>query len=172
MEGSSRRGETLGGAQVWQQCSPVLAQGEQQLSQHHPHPSQARRSLGQRRMELKHIFLCLPKLPELPTCFSLCVLVSYARGCLDPFLATQVLFFVPPAEGPAWPVFAVEWHQDSVHRGLLTWEERASGIEGLGNFLETALSAQLQAGALTTLHVPGSSSCSSLSICCTLMFIL
>lgn len=75
-EGSSRRGRTLEGAQVWQHCSPLLAQGSSSSANTAFIPPQARRRLGQRRMNLKHIFLCFPKLPELPMCFSFYVLVS------------------------------------------------------------------------------------------------
>lgn len=99
VECSSRREETLGGAQALQHCRPVLGRAAAQLTP----PSSPPR---QRRMKLKDIFLCFPKLPGLPMCFSLCVLLSYARECLDPFLATEVLYFLPSAEGPAWPVFA------------------------------------------------------------------
>lgn len=103
MECSSRRGDTLGGAHCWHRESRSSANTTFK-------PSQARRRLGQRRLKSRHIFLCFPKLPKLPVCLSLCVLVSYARECLVPFLATQVLFFAPSAEGAffvpsAWPVF-------------------------------------------------------------------
>lgn len=106
MEGSSRKGETLQGAQVLQHCSPLLAQGEQQLSQHHLHPLSGKEEAWPKKNEVEAHFLGLSQPPELPMCFSLCVLVSYARECLDPLSATQILFFVPSAEGPAWPVFA------------------------------------------------------------------
>lgn len=65
------RGETLEGQQEWGSSSSAT-----------PIPSQASKRLGQRRMKLKHIFLCFPKLPELPNvlvtvCFrSLCQEVS------------------------------------------------------------------------------------------------
>lgn len=105
MQGSSRRGETLGGAQVWQPSAGTGRAAAQPTPLSSPSEME---EAWPKKNEVEAHFLVLSQTSRVPTCFSLCVLVSYARGCLDPCLATQVLFFVPPAEGPAWPVFVVE----------------------------------------------------------------
>lgn len=51
-------------------------------------PFQSRRRCGQRRMKLKHGFLCFTSYQNYQMCFSQCALVFYPRRFRDPFLAT------------------------------------------------------------------------------------